>query len=313
MVTTDGTIVTAAGSGDGGSASAGFDADSGNGLDAMLNFPITATTDASGNLYVADQNNHRIRKFAPGDGTTSGGGDGGTTGGDDGWTDDMVGVLPTGDISQIGLDLDETDGDQMVRQTPENPVAGDEILVDIFITEGASLVIGFSVTLTWDPAELTFVSYKSAGAFSGGIDLTTPSVVTAEDNIAELQTALFFGAPSVDSGTAGQATFSVNEGFTGVANITLAAAKVGSDDVTIGPGAGHVVIGGNVAVVESPAEMANFDGDPEVVFTDFLIFAGGFGSQPGDSNFDTRLDLDGDGSVGFTDFLLFAAVFGTIL
>lgn len=74
------------------------------------------------------------------------------------------------------------------------------------------------------------------------------------------------------------------------------------------------MIGGASAVVElTPAEAANFDGDPTVGFGDFLIFAGGFGGVSTDADFDSRLDLDGDGAIGFSDFLMFVAVFGQTL
>ena len=63
-------------------------------------------------------------------------------------------------------------------------------------------------------------------------------------------------------------------------------------------------------MAKTPEEAANFDGDATVGFGDFLVFAGGFGSQSSDDGFDPRLDLDGDGAVGFGDFLMFAAVFG---
>jgi len=48
----------------------------------------------------------------------------------------------------------------------------------------------------------------------------------------------------------------------------------------------------------------DFDGDREVGFNDFFLFANAFGSS------DARFDLDGDGNVGFTDFFLFADAFG---
>lgn len=222
--------------------------------------------------------------------------------------------LPTGEIGPVGLDLDTADGDQMVRQTATNPVAGDQIEIDVFISEGATGSGGFSATLVWDPAEVTFEDYSGAGLFAAGIILTTPGVITAADSTAELQAALFGAFASDDAGSGGRATFTINEGFSGPTTVRLTTASFGSGDLEIGPGAAFVVIGGSSEPEpQTPAEAANFDGDPEVGFTDFLIFAGGFGSQPGDDNFDARLDLDGDGVVGFTDFLLFAAVFGTIL
>ena len=307
MVTTDGTIVTAAGSGEGGFASAGFDGDSGNGLEAMFNFPITATTDAAGNLYVADQNNHRIRKFAPGDGT--GGSDGGDGSGDGDDTGTNV-ELPSGDVGPMGLDLDTANGDQMVRQATPNPTPGDDVTVDVFVTAGASSAIGFAATLAWDPAALTYKSFTATGVYVGGAPLTTPSSISAADSTATFQTALFSGAPSTDSGSAGHITFTVNEGYTGTTTVRLTEGKLASTVLDIGPGAAFVVITAAEAVALTPAQAANFDGDGTVGFQDFLVFAGGFGSSPGSANWDPRLDLDGDGTVGFLDFLEFAAVFG---
>lgn len=55
---------------------------------------------------------------------------------------------------------------------------------------------------------------------------------------------------------------------------------------------------------------ADFDGDGEVNFSDFLIFARGFGRTDQDADFDARLDLNDSGAVDFQDFLLFAEQFG---
>ena len=55
---------------------------------------------------------------------------------------------------------------------------------------------------------------------------------------------------------------------------------------------------------------ADFDGDGTVGFSDFVQFAGVFGSSRGDVGYDARYDLDGNGSVGFSDFVIFAGAFG---
>ena len=59
-------------------------------------------------------------------------------------------------------------------------------------------------------------------------------------------------------------------------------------------------------VVFTAAAKANpdFDGDGEVGFSDFFLFAEAFGGS------DPRFDLDGSGEVDFTDFFLFAENFG---
>jgi sugar lactone lactonase YvrE len=58
-ITPDGVITTVAGTGE-----AGFDGDDGPSNQARLNSPAGIAIDASGNLYVADSGNHRIRKIA---------------------------------------------------------------------------------------------------------------------------------------------------------------------------------------------------------------------------------------------------------
>jgi len=52
---------------------------------------------------------------------------------------------------------------------------------------------------------------------------------------------------------------------------------------------------------------SDFDGDGDVGFTDFLLFAQSFGSE------DEVFDLDSDGFVGFSDFLAFAGAFGRVV
>ena len=56
----NGTITTIAGNG-----TAGFSGDNGPATGARLNGPASVTTDTVGNLFVADTENHRIRKVAP--------------------------------------------------------------------------------------------------------------------------------------------------------------------------------------------------------------------------------------------------------
>ncbi|MVM31458.1 hypothetical protein GO755_15540 [Spirosoma sp. HMF4905] len=58
-VATDGTITTVAGNG-----TPGFTGDNGLAITATLNTPYAVAVDATGNLFIADQANHRIRKVA---------------------------------------------------------------------------------------------------------------------------------------------------------------------------------------------------------------------------------------------------------
>ena len=79
-VTPEGIITTIAGNG-----TAGYSGDGGSALNASINFPAGLAVDANNNVYIADRNNHRIRKVSPdgiittvaGTGVADFGGDGG--------------------------------------------------------------------------------------------------------------------------------------------------------------------------------------------------------------------------------------------
>ena len=60
----------------------------------------------------------------------------------------------------------------------------------------------------------------------------------------------------------------------------------------------------------STAANADLDGDGDVDFSDFLIFAAAFGTSEGGAGYNAAADLDGDGTVAFSDFLIFANAFG---
>ena len=55
---------------------------------------------------------------------------------------------------------------------------------------------------------------------------------------------------------------------------------------------------------------ADFNGNGQVDFDDFLLFARNFGKHEGTMDFDPIYDLNQDGQVNFPDFLTFAEHFG---
>ena len=79
-IATNGTITTVAGNG-----TSGYSGDAGQATSAQLNYPYGVALDTSGNLYIADANNHSVRKVAlngiittiAGNGTSGSTGDGG--------------------------------------------------------------------------------------------------------------------------------------------------------------------------------------------------------------------------------------------
>lgn len=66
VVLSTGVVTTIAGNG-----TAGFSGDGGLAVNAMLNFPAWVAVDGSGNLYISDRNNNRVRKVALGTGVIS--------------------------------------------------------------------------------------------------------------------------------------------------------------------------------------------------------------------------------------------------
>ena len=56
--------------------------------------------------------------------------------------------------------------------------------------------------------------------------------------------------------------------------------------------------------------LGDFDGDGDVDFDDFFLFADQFGTTPDSPNWDSDFSLDGDDDVDFDDFFIFADNFG---
>ncbi|MFA6110127.1 MAG: choice-of-anchor D domain-containing protein, partial [Candidatus Latescibacterota bacterium] len=54
----------------------------------------------------------------------------------------------------------------------------------------------------------------------------------------------------------------------------------------------------------------DLDGNAEIGFDDFFIFADAFGSTPSSANWNAGADFDGNGEIGFDDFFIFADNFG---
>ena len=61
-------------------------------------------------------------------------------------------------------------------------------------------------------------------------------------------------------------------------------------------------------VVSAQKPTPDFNGDGQVDFSDFFLFANVFGEKTKSSN--AQFDLDGDGEIGFGDFFIFANAFG---
>ncbi len=56
---------------------------------------------------------------------------------------------------------------------------------------------------------------------------------------------------------------------------------------------------------------ADFNGDGQVNFADFIAFIFKYGMRRGDAEYDARYDLDSDGEIGFSDGQILIDQFGT--
>lgn len=208
---------------------------------------------------------------------------------------------PRVEAGPLALDLDLATGDQGARR---GQVSGGQVAVDLAVTEGALGTLGFNVVVAFDQAALSFKEFVLRDLYDGATALESKTDSTVELSVA------FLGGGSAprDVGSAGQLHFTLlgNTDSTTVTIISAAYAQPsGPIAIEIGSEGARVVIGGTAE------RTADFDGDGEVGFSDFILFAGKFGSQEGQPGFDSRFDLDGDGAVGFPDFITFAGKFGT--
>jgi len=211
---------------------------------------------------------------------------------------------PTGPRGPIALDLDLNSGDQEQVQTTSVPQAGETVTIDVAAVSGAMGMTGFQVRLEYDPAQLEWKEFRTTDLWATGFAIPpSPS-----EGVVEINVAILGSTTSADAGSMGHASFVVLDAFTGETRVKMITASYDTP-VEAGAGGAEVVIGGDVPEPSEPSP--DFDGDGEVGFTDFIMFAGAFGSATGEADWDVKFDLDQDGSVGFTDFITFAGVFGT--
>ena len=219
-------------------------------------------------------------------------------------TFDETGPTPQS-LATLVLDMNTRLGDQGQR-TIASPNVGDTFTIDVVATREALGLAGYQIVLQYDATHFNFERFDIAGIFTGATPITFPETGSVSINVAFLGT----GPTTESAGSIGQATFRVAEGFNAPSSITLNSAvfSTGNDQQTIELGVGSGVAIGVDGI--SSAASSDFDGDGEVGFTDFIMFAQAFGSNSGDARYEARFDLDSSGDIGFPDFITFAQAFG---
>ena len=164
---------------------------------------------------------------------------------------------------------------------------------------------GGTITL-WDVSEWTGPRPFALEIVSGDGQRSAPGEALAQPLVVEVRDQYGNLLPDV----AVTFAFTAGGGTLLVETATTDADGRAAATLTLWNQPGTITVQAAVAVLDpvtftATAEATpDFDGDGEVGFSDFLLFAEAFGGS------NPRFDLDGSGKVDFADFFLFAESFG---
>jgi len=228
----DGFITTIAGTG-----RAGFSGDGGPATQAQVSRPGAVVVDGSGNLYIADSANNRVRKLTPSGGTPPGGQ---TPGGGTTQPPPSTGLTPRAGDGSNSLGVGDAKTNALGNVKP-----GQKIEVPIVFNQEVAASTGFQVKLTFDPKKLKVVSGKGDGVFASAIFPGPPQ--TTDNTVA--YGGAFLGSNVTAKGALGTLTFEALEGFSGEVEIVLTevSIKISGGSKEFKPGASVVISSGAVA------------------------------------------------------------------
>ena len=304
----------------------GFSGDGGQATQADLAEPLGVFLDGSGNIYIADRINRRVRKVdANTQVITTIAGDGTFGSAVDGSLATQVGL---GDPSGVAVDADGivyfTDFDKsmilsigadgrigivsLALPVPEvslrvTEVSGQPGATQVVVrieASGTGSISSGEIRLTYDSSRLT-VAGVNAGALATGSFLF---VQQGADTDGELTIQLSGGLGTEGGeGTLAEIVFDVkSDAPRGTSNLTIS-------EVTLSePSAASIEVS-SLTAGQFLVGSADFNGDGSVGFFDFLDFIGVFDLVLGDAGYDPKFDLDGDDRIGFLDFLVFVKAF----
>ena len=172
-----------------------------------------------------------------------------------------------------------------------------KIAIEVFATGVTTSLVGMQIRFDFDATLLTYVKAENSAftlpllaSTGGGTDFAATSPVTLPSS-GFLTRAEFTTATNVTG-----REFSI-----GIASVTLSESSSSSDTLTTT---------NRIEFNATTARTPDFDGDGVVNFSDFMVFAGQYGSRRGDGRYQARYDLNRDGAIDFPDFLSFAGSYG---
>ena len=197
----------------------------------------------------------------------------------------------------VSVDVNGAAGDQVVTSLN---VSADQVVAIQICGQDIQNANGLAVRFEYDASQVTYEGFDPGNVLPNTQALpkqgTNPTFV-------EIGIAALGGQATVNSGLVGTVRFRTTAAFSGTA-IRLVRAELSRggrfESITI-----------DVRVeLKLQVLTPDFNGDGVVNFTDFLAFAGQFGTRQGDGRYDAKYDLDSDGAIGFGDFLIFSSRFG---
>ena len=295
----DGVITTFAGSG-----ARGFSGDGGPATKADMNLPTGLAVDTSGVVYIADSDNHRIRRvdlngiittFA-GNGTQGFSGDGGQA------TQALL-AFPEGVTIDPSDNVYITDlWNHRIRRVDSNGI------ITTFAGSGPTGEGGGEFSGDGGDAVLATLTFPEA------TDLGSDGAVYISDTFNNRIRRVapdgiittFAGSGPPGQGGGG---YSGDGGLASMARLNLPWGIVVGDGevIYIADSFNH-----RIRQVRLGDRSSDFNGDGSVDLNDFFLFARAFGKTREDSEFEENFDLNKNGEVDFDDFFIFADTFGRI-
>ena len=159
---------------------------------------------------------------------------------------------------------------------------------------------GISVRFRYDGTQVVYEGFESGRRALPNVH----AIVQQDSTSLRIGVSSLSGSATANAGWVGTVRFRATAMFSDT-EVWLLGAELTRDGETeaISPALGVAL---QVTALPSP----DFDGNGQVGFSDFVVFAGAYGSRPGDETYRAKYDLNGDGGIGFDDFVIFAGRFG---
>ena len=194
----------------------------------------------------------------------------------------------------LALDANSASGNQSVLSV--NASANQSVSIQVF-GNGLTDANAVNMRFEFDANQVTYETFTAGSVLPGA-----PALPNQGTGFVEVGMASLGSRATASSGMLGTIRFRTTASFdSGSIRLVRGELRGRGSPIVIMP---------NLTIALSSALSPDFDGDGEVGFNDFVLFAGAFGAKRGENRFDARFDLDSSGDIGFGDFVEFAGSFG---